>query len=195
MFNTYQLAHLAYLKIVLHAAKYPSSLVNGVLLGSASGSEVNITDSVPLLHHWTSLSPSMEVGLEMAEYHASSKGLRIVGFYQGNERLQDGELSTVGVKVANSIKSRFPQAVVLMIDNEKLNGSENTLKALVSASNSTWSVTGSPEILILQRPTSPSDAKKAVQEGAFKTFGDFDAHLEDVTVDWLTNSKAITGWA
>lgn len=53
--------------------------------------------------------------VSQAEYHASSQGLKIVGFYQGNERLQDGSLNFVGTKVANAIKGRFADAVVLLV--------------------------------------------------------------------------------
>ena len=63
---SYTVSHLAYLKVALHAAKYPHKQVNGVLLGSAvSTGEVDIVDAVPLLHLWTSLSPSMEIGLDL----------------------------------------------------------------------------------------------------------------------------------
>ena len=61
----FHIADLAYAKIVLHALKYPHQTVNGVLLGSTStpGTTVSIVDAVPLQHHWTNLSPMMEVGL------------------------------------------------------------------------------------------------------------------------------------
>ena len=55
----------AYAKLALHAAKYPHRQVNGVLLGKELSGTVQIEDAVPLLHHWTSLSPSMEIGLDL----------------------------------------------------------------------------------------------------------------------------------
>ena len=63
---SFQLADLAYTKLVLHALKYPHQTVNGVLLGAPSpsvGQTVDIVDAVPLQHHWTNLSPMMELGL------------------------------------------------------------------------------------------------------------------------------------
>jgi hypothetical protein len=63
---SFQLADLAYTKLILHALKYPHQTVNGVLLGAHSqsvGQTVDIVDAVPLQHHWTNLSPMMEVGL------------------------------------------------------------------------------------------------------------------------------------
>jgi ER membrane protein complex subunit 8/9 len=62
---TYTLSHTAYLKIFFHAAKYPHRTVNGVLVGEEEGSKVNIVDAIPLLHHWTHLSPMMEIGLDL----------------------------------------------------------------------------------------------------------------------------------
>jgi hypothetical protein len=51
------------------SVQYPSSIVNGIVLGSPpsarSSGPIEIVDSIPLLHHWTSLSPSMEIGLEL----------------------------------------------------------------------------------------------------------------------------------
>ena len=67
---SYTVSHLAYIKVTLHAAKYPHKQVNGVLLGNTTGSagqaQVEVTNAIPLLHHWTSLSPMMEIGLDMA---------------------------------------------------------------------------------------------------------------------------------
>ena len=62
----FRLEDLAYAKIILHAFKYPHQTVNGVLLGSQPSPDcVTIVDAVPLQHHWTNLSPMMEVGLGM----------------------------------------------------------------------------------------------------------------------------------
>ena len=57
----------AYYKLFFHVAKHPHKSVNGVLLGTQDypGSAVEITDAIPLLHHWTSLSPMMEIGLDL----------------------------------------------------------------------------------------------------------------------------------
>jgi hypothetical protein len=63
---SYTLSHQAYLKIFFHAAKYPHKPVNGVLVGKLTSSgTVSIDDAIPLLHHWTSLSPMMEIGLDL----------------------------------------------------------------------------------------------------------------------------------
>lgn len=59
----------AYAKVVFHAAKYPHRQVNGILLGKQTSGYVHAEDAIPLLHHWTSLSPSMEIGLDLVSFH------------------------------------------------------------------------------------------------------------------------------
>lgn len=62
----YTLSASSYLKIFFHSAKHPHQPVNGVLLGKKlPGGAVHIDDAVPLLHHWTGLSPMMEIGLDL----------------------------------------------------------------------------------------------------------------------------------
>lgn len=64
--TSYILEPLAYLKVVLHSAKYPTETVTGLLIGSqSSDGVVSIKDAIPLLHHWTDLSPMMEAGLQL----------------------------------------------------------------------------------------------------------------------------------
>ena len=70
---------IAALKILLHSAKYPSSSVNGVLLGEAIAeassqaaapnthdegpSSVHVIDAIPLFHSFLTLAPSLETAL------------------------------------------------------------------------------------------------------------------------------------
>jgi hypothetical protein len=68
MGNQYMLGRSAIIKLVLHAAKFPHTAVNGVLLGSVSGGsageqQVDIVDAVPLFHSHHSLAPALEVAL------------------------------------------------------------------------------------------------------------------------------------
>jgi Uncharacterised protein family (UPF0172) len=66
---SYTLSHQAYLKIFYHAAKHPHKAVNGVLVGKLDGlNAVCINDAIPLLHHWTNLSPMTEIGLSLVSF-------------------------------------------------------------------------------------------------------------------------------
>ena len=56
----------AYIKIILHTAKYPHCSVNGVLLGDLrkkDGRSVVIVDAVPFFHQALTLAPMLEVAL------------------------------------------------------------------------------------------------------------------------------------
>lgn len=56
------------MKLFFHLAKHPHQRVNGVLIGKETpDGGVEATDTIPLLHHWTSLSPMMEIGLDLVD--------------------------------------------------------------------------------------------------------------------------------
>lgn len=67
MTTKYSIQSLAYLKIILHSAKFPSSAITGILLGYFEKDEnlIIISDVIPLLHHWNDLSPIMELALQL----------------------------------------------------------------------------------------------------------------------------------
>ncbi|TRM64182.1 hypothetical protein BD626DRAFT_494066 [Schizophyllum amplum] len=201
---SYTLSDDAYLKVFFHCAKYPQRAVNGVLLGTEAGNEVQITDAVPLLHHWTHLSPMMEIGLDLATTYAASVGLQLVGYYQACERLEDTGLAPVGEKIARKIKAEFANAVALVIDGEQIGtGSAALIPYTLNSSTSFWTrVASSPAPFTegsgyrLTSPDIPLLAVKRVrQEQAEKKFGDFDDHLEDVTIDWLKNKACMSSKA
>jgi hypothetical protein len=86
MSNPYTLCPAAYALPLLHAAAHPSSSVLGLLL--AAGTSTAITDALPLVHRYTSLTPATELGLELAIAHATRERKRVVGVYVA---LADGE--------------------------------------------------------------------------------------------------------
>ncbi|KIK63986.1 hypothetical protein GYMLUDRAFT_221170 [Collybiopsis luxurians FD-317 M1] len=190
----------AYIKILFHVSKHPHLQVNGVLLGKkTSNSTVEIVDAIPLLHHWTSLSPMMEIGLDLAGNHAESLGLQLVGYYQACERLDDIALAPVGEKVASKVKQGFEDAVSFVIDGEKIGSDEAALIPYIAqSSSSSWRPSTDPSLFTpgsrfsLSSPDLPSRAVTLVREQQLhRKFGDFDDHLEDVTIDWLRNRAAM----
>ncbi|KZO97385.1 UPF0172-domain-containing protein [Calocera viscosa TUFC12733] len=204
--HTYTVSRLAYVKVLLHAAKYPTCAVNGVLLTSSPPgvTDVVVSDAVPLLHHWTSLSPMMEIGLDLAGGYAEDAGLRIIGYYEASERADDTSLGPVGDRVVSKIKATSADAVALVLDAQALSMGEAGLLPY-TASPSLKAVTHS---FTLAPPTAPSaDSKhsptfhlaetdlpartlRAIEEQSLQQeLGDFDDHLEDVRIDWLKNSK------
>lgn len=167
----------ALLKIVLHAAKYPTTACNGVLIGTVragqppSGSPptsprgataaVHVFDAIPLCHNFITLTPMLECALAQvrtcwrgggaaAKARASShcpsatrapahparsltpahphrkqvaeharqqpqKEVRVVGYYQCNEQLEDTELSGAGRRIADRIEQLYPDSVALVV--------------------------------------------------------------------------------
>ncbi|KAF7422847.1 hypothetical protein PC9H_011006 [Pleurotus ostreatus] len=182
----YTVSSKAYLKIFFHVAKHPHTPVNGVLLGSLSSNVVSIVDAVPLLHHWTSLSPMMEIGLDLATQHAASLGLQLVGYYQASERLDDTALAPVGERVASKIKDGFSDAIAFVIDGETIGSGAPALLPYESTgpTPSSWRPSPSDSTpYSLDDPAIPPRAVSLVRESRLhEKFGDFDDHLEDVTI-------------
>ncbi|KAH7919243.1 UPF0172-domain-containing protein [Leucogyrophana mollusca] len=200
---SYTISHQAYLKIFFHAAKHPHLRVNGVLLGKldSSSQRVLIEDVIPLLHHWTSLSAMMSIGLNLAQGHAESLGLVLVGYYQACERLDDTALAPVGEKVAEELRQQFKEVIAFVIDGDKLgSGGPALIPYLPLASTSSWRpYTAQPppfssgSQFSLATPDSPSQAVTLVRDAQMhQKFGDFDDHLEDVTIDWLRNKACMS---
>ncbi|KAJ7677476.1 hypothetical protein B0H17DRAFT_944892 [Mycena rosella] len=196
--SKYSVSAQAYFKIFFHAAKHPQSSVNGVLLGKEEpAGTVNIVDAIPLLHHWTSLSPMMEIGLDLAGRHADSAGLKLVGYYQACERVDDTALAPVGERVAGKLKDSFKDAIAFVIDGENLGSGEAALIPYISQGTS-WRPSGEANAFSagsafqLSSPDLPRRALALVQaQGSHQLFGDFDDHLEDVTIDWLRNTACM----
>jgi hypothetical protein len=57
----------AYAIPLLHAAKYPSSDVCGVLLGKNTADGLKVETAIPFFHHWTAVTPMLEVALKQVQ--------------------------------------------------------------------------------------------------------------------------------
>lgn len=202
----------ALLKVLLHAAKHPTTAVNGVLLGTVTGgegaAEVAITDAIPTCHSFISLAPVLEAALSQLEAHAKEQqgtqpGLRIVGYYQANERLSDGELGA-GRRYADRIEAAWPNSVVLLLDGPALqaelaqqtaaegqaggSGSgEQPVVQLFAKDGGRWAKVAAGGSSSFRCPTSGVVARFAqlLGEGRHQQVRDFEEHLEDIAVDWL----------
>ncbi|GAA5988580.1 hypothetical protein JCM5350_004462 [Sporobolomyces pararoseus] len=188
--SNYTLSARASTLPILHAAKHPSQTVCGLLVGTSSSNSNSISDVIPLLHHWTELSAMMEVALQLAELHVKQQGKEIMGLYIANERIGDLTVPLGLSKVADTIKKETSNAVVLLIDNEKLNSEESPYLPYLSSSSS-WS--HSPTVKLSLDGTSPASLhasiRKHLEAHHQDLVGDFDDHLEDASIDWLTQSK------
>lgn len=120
----------ALIKIILHALKYPTTGVNGILIGEEKSSgpalagsdspdtSVHVFDCIPVSHSFITLTPLLELALAQVEAYTSTKTgskLRIVGYYQCNEQMNDVELSGIARKAADRIHSLYPNSVALVV--------------------------------------------------------------------------------
>ncbi|GAA5904235.1 hypothetical protein JCM6882_003175 [Rhodosporidiobolus microsporus] len=189
---SYSLSPLAYLKIVLHAAKYPASTVCGLLVGTSSSSgEATVVDAIPLLHSWADLSPAMEAGMQLADLYCRKQQWVFLGLYVANERLGDVGVPRGVGKAAEAVrKERGGEAVVLVVDNEKLASIEPALiPHRFDAPSSSWKPTTlSAANVTLSDASAPQKALEQVKARRHPSLGDFDEHLSDPTVDWLRNA-------
>uniref|UniRef100_A0AAA9TUD2 ER membrane protein complex subunit 9 n=1 Tax=Bos taurus TaxID=9913 RepID=A0AAA9TUD2_BOVIN len=114
----------AYVKMSLHAARYPHAAVNGLLLAPApaprSGECLCLTDCVPLFHSHLALSVMLEVALNQVDVWGAQAGLVVAGYYHANAALDDQSPGPLALKIAGRIAEFFPDAVLIMLDNQKL---------------------------------------------------------------------------
>ncbi|GJJ76735.1 ER membrane protein complex subunit 8/9 [Entomortierella parvispora] len=185
------IAHKAYLKPLLHAAKYPTVAVNGVLLAEQGSNKV--VDAVPFFHFWNSLTPMLEVAMTQVDLYSKANGLRIIGYYEANERVDNEALSLVGQKIADQILKVEPEAFALVVKNENIS-SEEIAYIPYQYKEGQWrankSAFSSPAFA-LENGSSPSLVVKSIREGLFDKLSDFDNHLENVQADWLANKDIV----
>ena len=89
----------ALLKVLLHAAKYPTSPVGGVLLGTAAtssdgGASLQIFDAIPVCHSWLTLAPVLETALAQV----------------GRPRVVEGAAATRWRRICRSARASRPSA-------------------------------------------------------------------------------------
>ncbi|OVA04500.1 Uncharacterized protein family UPF0172 [Macleaya cordata] len=191
----YEIGQNAYIKLVLHALKHKTSAVNGILLGRVVKDEVvEISESVPLSHSQIGLLPALEIALIQIEDHYGSQGLNVVGYYHANERYNDFELGNVAKKIGDHIYRYFPQAVVLLLDNKKLEAlpkgkdlSPVVQQLYTRDASKSWRQAGSDGggRLTIKEPSSNIVLLDYISSEKWQEVVDFDDHLDDISKDWL----------
>ncbi|PWN39226.1 hypothetical protein IE81DRAFT_41433 [Ceraceosorus guamensis] len=187
---SYVLSPAAHFTLLAHVGLHPTSAVLGLLLASSSTSNesVEVTRALPLVHHWTALTPQLDVSIALAIQHVKKTGLKIVGLYAANEATGD-ELSPMVERIAKALASSTQQADVLVavLKPRALPSSAHLTGYRVSTSNSGSKQLGlnaidtgaeTRTVSILRRlQAGTQDAKIAAS--------DWDDHLEDTSIDWL----------
>ncbi|KAI8997226.1 hypothetical protein BDB01DRAFT_845902 [Pilobolus umbonatus] len=184
---------LAYAIPLLHAAKYPASEVCGVLLGNRTTEGIEIKTAVPYFHHWTTFTPMLEVALKQTEIYAKKEGWRIIGWYNGNQQIQDSTLRESVIKVADIIRRNTGQSIVFMIDNKGFSQVKQNKPAIIPYhfKDNQWRVVkdGFSGAIALTSKDVYSKVNDLLSSSAYHRIHDFDEHLEDITSDWLESSK------
>ncbi|KAI0282396.1 hypothetical protein BC826DRAFT_921887 [Russula brevipes] len=197
----FRLTNLASTKLLLHSLKYPHQTVNGVFLGKPSETDPSIIifDAVPLQHHWTNLSPMMEVGLGLASNHAYRNQVYVVGYYEAPARLGDTQLSPVVERVAAKIKESFPTPIAVVVSCRDLSLSALCLSVThCPAQRATFPPPPLPLPFVKwmvnygSTGASPRATLRLVRHSnILDKFWDCDDYLEDQRVPFLTNNAVV----
>ncbi|CAI5741041.1 unnamed protein product [Peronospora destructor] len=183
----YSVETSTYIKLMLHAAKWPASSVCGVLLGQKEGQGVLISDAVPLFHHEAPSAPLLEVACAMVDASCQkSPRWQIVGFYYAGNGYSPSDSSTgishfVG-KVADKMEQNCARACVLVVDNDALETeTKNGLHFLQKDVKRGWT---QMEKRLKVADDSTKVLTRALQQNVQKDVVDFEEHLENPRKDW-----------
>ncbi|XP_023395876.1 ER membrane protein complex subunit 9 isoform X1 [Loxodonta africana] len=209
----------AYVKMCLHAARYPHAAVNGLLLAPAprTGECLCLTDCVPLFHSHLALSVMLEVALNQVDVWGAQGGLVVAGYYHANAALDDqrsrvctsGTMLGTGVrkynddpgplalKIAGRIAEFFPDAVLIMLDNQKLVPQPRVPPVIVLENHGLRWAPKDKNLVMWRDWEESRQMVGALLEGrAHQHLVDFDSHLDDIRQDWTNQqlNTQITQW-
>ncbi|CEP18643.1 hypothetical protein [Parasitella parasitica] len=187
----------AYIIPLLHAAKYPSSEVCGVLLGENTSTGLFVKTAIPFFHHWTAVTPMLEVALKQSDIYAKKNGLSIVGWYHGNARDDDTVLPERAIKVTETIKkNNQDQAIIFLIDNKQfasLEPNKSAITPFVHVDNQ-WKKIKEPfnnDEVEFSNVDTYSKFRDIFSSAAYDRIYDFDEHIGDISLNWLETSKIV----
>ncbi|CAD8065023.1 unnamed protein product [Paramecium primaurelia] len=164
---------IVYKKAMLHACKYSTEDVIGILIGQINDKHVNILDAYPLFHSRVSLN-TLEISLDIISSELQSDR-KIIGVYEARANTR-GIMSEIVQEMLNTINQK--QAILMRIsqievdDNLVLNAkivslNENVKYVINSSSTLEWKII--------------QDCLKA---GLHWKIIDFDAHFENVQLNF-----------
>ncbi|ORX56569.1 UPF0172-domain-containing protein [Piromyces finnis] len=192
----YHISTEAYLKIYAHCIKYPVNQVTGVLVGKlteGNPSKVNVINAIPITHESILLSHNLEIALKQIEIYCKNNTLQIVGCYHANELVDDAGIPEIVNLLARNIDTNINEnGLLLMIDNNKLiaNEEQHIFKPYVNRKG--WKILQTiTNYVFIVEEEAIKKSKEIAKNGLYNEVVDFDSHLEDVSLDWLNNSKIV----
>jgi len=198
----YTISDEAYLKCVLHSAKYACGAVVGVFLGKFSNSDgteaTELVDCLPLAHSAGAVftSATAEIALLLAKKLAKRRDLSIVGIYYGNEVCDDRSIGVVPTRFADHIRSTSSNpshSLLLMIDAPKLapdrRRTEHPFRVCARRDphTATWGKAILPDdsLHVAPKLLEACDDLLASTNPARYSITDFEDHCLDPTSNWL----------
>ncbi|KAJ6231677.1 er membrane protein complex [Anaeramoeba flamelloides] len=124
--SQFNLSNSTYHQLLLHATKYFSEPITGLLLGPeikniSSTSTIQITNCVPLFHsNAFTLSSNVDLALTLVSTFCESNALSIIGVYHSSSNNNSQDLPSPIKKIGETINKMTKTSVVLIIDDQKL---------------------------------------------------------------------------
>jgi hypothetical protein len=187
--SEYEISTRAYCKMIMHAAKYPSSNINGLLLAKKTGEQrgVKYVDCIPLFHINTALAPMVEVALAQIENEVGRSGLVISGFYHAHDNLRDNHVDTFSQKIADKIADNIPGTLLVTIDSKKLSLNIDSPALILhqhEASSGKWKKREGSSVRLEHDTVTLQCATAVIHKKIYRDIVDFDTHLDDISMDY-----------
>jgi hypothetical protein len=198
-----QIDDRAYIKLILHTARYHWAPVIGLLIGSTNSQSdnqsIHITDVLPLCHNPVN-GPITQIGLQQAySLYSNNQSIidqSVIGIYVCNDRK---EISPSAQRLANQILSdqsnkrttnpsnsrSNARSIILNIDSSRLNTTHLSInhpfEGLLSTGDRWIPVNNSA---IVCSDAAVTKSRKLIANNQEQQLIDFEAHIDDVTQDW-----------
>ena len=182
----YEISTRAYCKMIMHAAKYPSSNINGLLLAKKTGERgLQYVDCIPLFHINTALAPMVEVALAQIENEVGRSGLTISGFYHAHDNLRDNHVDTFSQKIADKIADNIPGTLLVTIDSKKLSLNIDSPALILhqhEPSSGKWKKREGSCLRLEHDTVTLQCATAVLHKKIYRDIVDFDTHLDDISM-------------
>lgn len=183
----------AYGKLIMHAAKYPSCAINGLLLAKredlrpgGSARVIKYTDCVPLFHLAPGLTPMLEVALTQVESQAEESGLVVAGLYHAHDNIRDTHIDVFSQRIADKIAENQSGTVVATLDSKKLSLSIDSHALIIHQHiEGKWRPRSSSSLRLEHEAVSLACASALLKKKIYRDLVDFDNHLDDLAQDYL----------
>ncbi|XP_063310980.1 ER membrane protein complex subunit 9 isoform X1 [Pelobates fuscus] len=181
-----ELSTRVYVKMRLHAARYPHCTVSGVLVGCRANGCLMLCDCVPICHLSPPLALSLEVALTQIDSWSNLQGMFIAGYYQANSGLKDISPTYTALRSASLMTGYQEDAVLLMMNNEhlSLNAGVPPLTVLHQNSSKEWVPKEKTLVMWGHWEETQRITRQLLKAKAYRHLVDFDAHLDDIRADW-----------